>query len=409
MHEIQSVLTITPTSLRKLRGIPPANKCLPVYASPLWHARNSDSTRAVESGRISGMVVSVPLQRSPYDVHVGPGLLEKAGILASKVVEPGRCVLVTDSNVGPLYAGRVAEALRVSGFEVTTLISAAGEKSKSMGEASSLCERMIEAGLDRSSTLFALGGGVVGDLAGFVAAIYYRGIPFIQIPTTIVSQVDSSVGGKTGVNATGGKNLIGAFHQPRLVIADTDTLASLPEREFNEGFAEIIKHAAIRDFAMLDETEDLPALIARNVAIKAAIVAEDEFETKGVRALLNFGHTIGHGIENAAGYGRYLHGEAISLGLVAACRLSMEKAGLDHEDSQRIFTALAHYGLPMSLPPDISTGDILSAMRKDKKFHAGSVRFVLLRRPGEAFVSSNVTEADIIRQIEALRHIVDCA
>ncbi|MFZ4774280.1 MAG: 3-dehydroquinate synthase [Terrimicrobiaceae bacterium] len=355
------------------------------------------------------MVVPVPLQRSPYDVHVGPGLLKKAGILASKVVKPGRCVLVTDSKVGPLYAGRVAEALSVSGFEVTTLVSAAGEKSKSMEEASSLCEQMIAAGLDRSSALFALGGGVVGDLAGFVAAIYYRGIPFVQIPTTIVSQVDSSVGGKTGVNATGGKNLIGAFHQPRLVIADTDTLASLPEREFNEGFAEIIKHAAIRDFSMLDETDDLPALIARNVAIKAAIVAEDEFETKGVRALLNFGHTIGHGIENAAGYGRYLHGEAISLGLVAACRLSMEKAGLESSDCHRIFTALAHYGLPMSLPPDISTGDILAAMRKDKKFHAGSVRFVLLRRPGEAFVSSEVTEADIIRQIEALRHIVDCA
>lgn len=355
------------------------------------------------------MIVPVPLQRSPYDVHVGPGLLDQAGSLAAGVVKPGRCVLVSDSNVAPLYAGRVSEALLGAGFGVSTLVVPAGEKSKSMEEASSLCEGMISAGLDRSSTLFALGGGVVGDLAGFVAAIYYRGIPCIQIPTTIVSQVDSSVGGKTGVNAVGGKNLIGAFHQPRMVIADTDTLASLPAREFNEGFAEIIKHAAIRDFAMLDALDDLPALIARNVAIKAGIVGEDEFETKGLRALLNFGHTIGHGIENAAGYGRYLHGEAISLGLVAACRLSVKKAGLDSAVCERIFSALARYGLPMTLPADITTGDILSAMRKDKKFHAGAVRFVLLKCPGEAFVAKDVTEEDIVREIETLREVENCA
>lgn len=349
------------------------------------------------------MIVPVPLQRSPYDVHVGSGLLEKTGELAAGVVKPGRCVLVTDSNVAPLYADRVAESLGGSGFSVTTLVSPAGEKSKSMEEASRLCEGMIAAGLDRSSSLFALGGGVVGDLAGFVAAIYYRGIPFLQLPTTVVSQVDSSVGGKTGVNASGGKNLIGAFHQPRLVIADTDTLSTLPAREFNEGFAEIIKHAAIRDFGMLEALDDLPLLIARNVAIKAAIVAEDEFETKGVRALLNFGHTIGHGIENAAGYGRYLHGEAISLGLVAACRLSVKKAGLDPAASARILSALEQYRLPLTLPPDISTEDILAALWKDKKFHAGAVRFVLLKSPGEAFVSNEVSGTDIEREIEALR------
>ena len=349
------------------------------------------------------MVVSVPLQRSPYDVHVGPGLLDQAGVLAAGVLKPGRCALISDSHVAPLYAERVSKSLRGAGFEPVALVSPAGEKSKSMEEAASLCGRMIAAGLDRSSSVVALGGGVVGDLAGFVAAIYYRGIPFIQIPTTIVAQVDSSVGGKTGVNAAGGKNLIGAFHQPRLVIADTGTLATLPAREFNEGFAEVIKHAAIRDFAMLDELDDLPALIARNVAIKAAVVAEDEFETKGVRALLNFGHTIGHGIENAAGYGRYLHGEAIALGLVAACRLSAEKAGLALAVRDRILSALARFQLPVCLPADIKTEDILSAMRRDKKFHGGSVRFVLLKNPGDAFVSSDVTESDIVRQIEALR------
>jgi len=349
------------------------------------------------------MIVPVPLKNCPYDVHAGPGLLDQAGSLAASVVKPRRCALITDSNVAPLYAGQVENSLSDAGFEVTTLVSPAGEKSKSMAETSSLCDRMIAAGLDRSSCVMALGGGVVGDLAGFVAAIYYRGIPFIQIPTTVVAQVDSSVGGKTGVNAPGGKNLIGAFHQPRIVIADTDTLSSLPEREFNEGFAEIIKHAAIRDFEMLDALDDLPALVSRNVAIKASIVADDEFETKGVRALLNFGHTIGHGIENAAGYGRFLHGEAISLGLVAACRLSVEKAGLPEPNCDKILSALARYKLPLSLPPDIPVGKIITALQKDKKFHSGTIRFVLLRSPGDAFVSDEVTESDIARQIEALR------
>ncbi|MBE2204132.1 MAG: 3-dehydroquinate synthase [Chthoniobacterales bacterium] len=349
------------------------------------------------------MIVSVPLQRSPYDVHVGPGLLDQAGALASGVLTPGRCALITDSNVAPHYAGRVSDSLKAAGFDVVALVVSAGETAKSLEVASSLCEQMISAGLDRTSAVLALGGGVVGDLAGFVAAIYYRGIPYIGLPTTIVSQVDSSVGGKTGVNGSGGKNLIGAFHQPRLVIADTGTLTTLPVREFHEGFAEVIKHAAIRDFSLLEALRDLPSLIARNVAIKAAIVAEDEFETKGVRALLNFGHTIGHGIENAAGYGRYLHGEAISLGLVAACRLSVEKAGLDPRDCARILSALDDHQLPQTLPPEIRTEDILSALRKDKKFHSGRIRFVLLRKPGEAFVSSDITETDIVRQIEALR------
>jgi 3-dehydroquinate synthase len=279
----------------------------------------------------------------------------------------------------------------------------AGESSKSISQLGFICDAMIEAGLDRSSLLIALGGGVVGDLAGFVAAVYYRGIPYIQIPTTIVSQVDSSVGGKTGVNAAGGKNLIGSFHQPRLVIADTDTLCSLPEREFNEGFAELIKHAAIRDPAMLDSLDDLPSLIARNVGIKAAIVAEDEFETKGLRALLNFGHTIGHGIEAAAGYGKFLHGEAISLGLSAACRLSVEKSDLTEQDAARISSALASYKLPLRLDDSIKTDAIFCALKKDKKFAAGGIRFVLLRQLGDAFVSDAVTEADIRRAIEGLR------
>lgn len=347
--------------------------------------------------------ISVPISNHAYDVLVGPGLLDQCGELAAKVLRAGRCALVTDSVVGPLYAGRALTSLKAAGFDPVVVTVPSGESSKSMECAASVCEEMIAGGLDRSSALFALGGGVVGDLAGFVAAIYYRGIPFVQLPTTVVAQVDSSVGGKTGVNAKGGKNLIGAFHQPRLVVADTDTLATLPAREFNEGVAEVIKHAAIRDPKMFEQLNDVPSIVERNVSIKAAIVGEDEFETKGVRALLNFGHTLGHAIENAAGYGRFLHGEAISLGLVAACRLSVEKSGLSETESNRVFRALQQFRLPVTLPSEIATDAIIEAMWTDKKFERGGIRFVLLRRLGDAFVANDVTESDLRRVTESLR------
>jgi len=363
---------------------------------PCWRVSVADEmSDAIE--------VPVPLAEHSYRVVVGSGLLTCVGARIRAVSKASRCALVTDSIVGPLYADTVRLSLEESGFDVVIITVPSGESSKSLAQVAFVCDAMIEAGLDRSALLVALGGGVVGDLAGFVAAIYYRGIPFVQIPTTIVAQVDSSIGGKTGVNAAGGKNLLGAFHQPVLVLADVSTLSTLPEREFNEGFAEVIKHAAIRDRAMLDHLDDLTSLVARNVAIKAAIVTEDEFETKGVRALLNFGHTIGHGIEAAAGYGRFLHGEAISLGLVAACRLSVRKAGLPLVDADLLISMLARYRLPLQLPADITTKDILQALRKDKKFHAGAVRFVLLRALGEAYVSNEITETDIVNAIEELR------
>jgi 3-dehydroquinate synthase len=269
--------------------------------------------------------------------------------------------------------------------------------------AASVCSEMARAGLDRSSSVFALGGGVVGDLAGFVAGIHYRGVPCVQVPTTVVAQVDSSIGGKTGVNLPEGKNLVGCFHQPALVVADVSTLSTLPPREFHEGFAEIIKHAAIRDPSLLDETGASTELVARNIAIKSAIVAADEFETSGVRALLNFGHTIGHGIEAAAGYGTLLHGEAISLGLVAAASLSVRHAGLPQSEAGRITSALERHNLPLRLPPEISVDAVLEAVARDKKFQAGSVRFVLLKRLGEAFVSDAVTVSEIRSAIENLR------
>jgi len=233
-------------------------------------------------------------------------------------------------------------------------------------------------------------------------------LPFVQAPTTIVAQVDSSVGGKTGVNAHNGKNLIGAFHQPRLVLADIDTLKTLPEREFNEGFAEVIKHGAIRDRSLLDavgklDREDLGPIIRRNVEIKARIVEADEQERTGERALLNFGHTVGHAIEAAAGYGKLLHGEAISLGLVAACRLSVKKAGLDPAEGERVKSLLEQFRLPVMLPEEIPTEAILASLKADKKFEEGEIRFVLCPRLGEAFVSKEVTRGDLELAVEELR------
>ena len=267
-----------------------------------------------------------------------------------------------------------------------------------MEQITSICRQMLQARLDRHSFLIALGGGVVGDAAGFAAAIFQRGIPVIQIPTTVVAQVDSSVGGKTGINTPEGKNLIGSFHQPELVFADVTTLKTLPDREYNEGFAEIIKHAAIRDTSLLDLVEEigterkrLSELITRNVSIKAAIVEEDERETSGTRALLNFGHTIGHGIEAAAGYGKMLHGEAISLGLVAAIRLSQQYSSLSDTEAERIIDALKLCSLPTHIDRDINRDTILKTLRLDKKFVDGQIRFVLLKSLGNAFVSNAVT------------------
>ncbi len=355
--------------------------------------------------------MSLELKNDNYDVLVGSSLIQNTAELIQDraEIDARKAVLVTDSNVGPLYAKTVRSSLEKAGVAVTEITVPAGEASKSMGQTTDICRQMLRAGLDRKSFLIALGGGVVGDLAGFAAAIFQRGIPCVQIPTTIVSQVDSSVGGKTGVNTPEGKNLVGAFHQPRLVIADVDTLSSLPDREFNEGFAEIIKHAAIRDRELLSLVEDRAAirenlipLVTQNVAIKAAVVEEDERETTGTRALLNFGHTIGHGIEAAGGYGRFLHGEAISLGLVAATRLSMELSGLDETEGQQIINCLETYDLAVKLDSDITKESILSAMARDKKFEHGEIRFVLLDKLGSAFVSGQVTMEHIERAVDAL-------
>lgn len=356
--------------------------------------------------------VPVILGTRSYIVHTGPGLLPRLGEEARKVLEGrSRCAVITDSTVAPLYAEAALASLRAAGITPHLITVPAGEASKSLLHAQTVCGEMARAGLDRKSFAVALGGGVIGDLGGFCAAIYQRGIPYVQVPTTVLSQVDSSVGGKTGVNLPDAKNMVGSFHQPALVLADTSTLATLHRREWNEGFAEIIKHACIRDADMLPAIEavaagrgDLAALIRRNIQIKASIVEADEFETLGLRALLNFGHTLGHAIEAAAGYGALLHGEAISLGLRAALELSTLHAGLPAADTARVIRLLRAYNLPVRLDPSFDTAELLRIARMDKKFESGKIRFVLLRTLGDAYVTPHITFDHMAAALENLRH-----
>ena len=354
--------------------------------------------------------VFVNLGPRSYTVQVGSGLLAGMGAEIAKKLPGQKVAVITDSNVGPLYAETVLASLQVAGKVPTLITVPAGEESKSLSCLDSICNDMAVAGLDRKSFVVALGGGVIGDLAGFAASVYQRGIPYVQVPTTVLSQVDSSVGGKTGVNLKDAKNMVGTFHQPAHVFADVDTLKSLPKREWNEGFAEIIKHAAIRDASMFDAIEqvaqgkgDLVGLIRRNISIKASVVEADEFERTGTRAILNFGHTIGHAIESAAGYGRLLHGEAISMGLNAAAWLASKVTSLTSLELERIRAALAAFDLPLRLPDDISDEEILRRMKMNKKFDEGSIRFVLIKKLGEAFVSTDVHEGHIKQALEELR------
>ncbi len=354
--------------------------------------------------------VQVDLADRSYPVLVENGLLSKAAtLLADHDLAGHRIAIISDEIVANYHAGTLRSSF---GKDKPSLhIVPAGEASKSLTQAENLCREMIRAGHDRRSLIIALGGGVVGDLAGFVASIFYRGIPFVQIPTTIVSQVDSSVGGKTGVNVAEGKNLLGAFHQPKLVLVDPETLSTLPPREFHEGFAEAIKHAAIRDAEMLPdilaidpEKRLVPAdLLARNIAIKARVVEADEYETKDIRALLNFGHTIGHGIEASLPYGEMLHGEAIALGIRAALYISEKHSNLPPSESEKILALLRHFHLPLTLSYDIPTATVLEKLGRDKKFKSGKIRFVTLKAIGQAQVIESVTMVDLEEAIEHLR------
>jgi 3-dehydroquinate synthase len=349
-------------------------------------------------------------------ILVGTHLLPQIGTKCRALGLSGRCAIVSDTNVGRRYAEILKQSLVSAGSLPTLITIPPGEKSKTLEQAGAVSDRMIAAGLDRQSFVIGLGGGMIGDISGFVAAIYQRGIPHVQIPTTLLAMVDSSVGGKTGVDTRAGKNLIGAFHQPSLVIDDLDVLKTLPRREFNQGFAEIIKHATIADRKMFEQLEvarasglrrasgtpALLSLIKRNIQIKSRIVAKDERDRTGQRAILNFGHTVGHAIERAGDYRKFLHGEAVSLGIVAASAISVKKAGLRPDQRAAIVELLKRFRLPTRLPAKFPRKKILDAIKFDKKFDDGKIRFVVTPGIGAAYVADDVTLADIREAVEQL-------
>jgi 3-dehydroquinate synthase len=348
-----------------------------------------------------------------YWALVGSGLIRQLGKQARKHLSGQTCAIISDGNVGPLFAGRAKRSLISAGFKPTLITIPAGEKSKTLKQVSAICDQMIAAGLDRQSFVIGLGGGVIGDISGFVAAIYHRGIPHVQIPTTPLAMVDSSIGGKTGVNTADGKNLLGVLHHPSLVIDDVDVLKTLPRREFNQGFAESIKHAIIADAKMFKTLQSwkarssrqplvLQSLIKRNIKIKAAVVARDERDRSGERAILNFGHTVGHAIERAGNYRKFLHGEALSLGIVAACAVSIKRAGLAPRQRDAVIDLLQRFDLPTRLPKNFPREKIFKALKFDKKFEAGKIRFVVTPRVGAACLRSDVTLEDIHEAINSL-------
>ncbi len=354
--------------------------------------------------------ITVSLGERSYPIFIGEGILDRIRDLLAETGAPKIGAIVTDSNVGPLYASRVSGLV---GTNPATCVLPAGEEHKRLEQVEQLCGRFLEAGLDRSSAILALGGGVVGDVAGFAAASFMRGIRFVQVPTTIVAQVDSSVGGKTGVNHPLGKNTIGAFHQPSAVLIDLSLLRTLPELEVRAGLAEVIKHGVIADadlFAYMESNaaailaKDLAALewpVRRSCEIKSAVVAEDEQE-HGLRANLNYGHTFGHAFEAVTEYKRFLHGEAVGLGMHAAGVLAELMGMTDASFTARQRACLRAYGLPVSWP-DIPVDETLASMRHDKKARSGTLRFVLPDRMGHVVQRTDVPEEHVRRALEALR------
>ncbi|HUC85515.1 MAG TPA: 3-dehydroquinate synthase [Candidatus Acidoferrales bacterium] len=358
-------------------------------------------------------LVEVPLGNRSYTIKIGAGLLARLGAECAALKLGQRCAVITDAKVGRQFAKAVLKSLAASGFEPVLVTVPAGEKSKRVAMVEFCYDRLAAHRLERSSFIVALGGGVVGDLAGFVAATYLRGISFVQAPTTLLAQVDSSVGGKTGVNLNAGKNLVGAFYQPRLVLCDLDTLKTLPTREYVSGLAEVIKYGIICDdvlFAQLErnlpkllqrDAATLAAVVARCCEIKADVVGQDETES-GLRAILNFGHTVGHAIENTSGYGKYLHGEAISIGQVAAARLSQMMLGLPSGDVARIEKLFASAGLPVRCKLDAARRKkLFAAMQLDKKVSGGEVKFVLADKLGRVKFGCKVPA-------EAIGKVLDC-
>ncbi len=348
--------------------------------------------------------LQVALAARSYPIHIGSGLLARAELIAPHLPQP-RAVVVTNPVVGALYLDPLSAALERAGVRTIGVSVPDGEGYKNWETLNSIFDALLTHRCERKTALIALGGGVVGDLTGFAAAVYLRGVPFLQIPTTLLAQVDSSVGGKTGINHPLGKNMIGAFYQPRVVLADTDTLATLPPRELAAGLAEVIKYGLILDRAFFEWLEaNMQRLVAREAGaltyavrrsceLKAMVVAQDEREA-GLRALLNLGHTFGHAIEAGLAYGTWLHGEAVAAGTVQAARLSERLGHLSEGDVQRVVALLERANLP-TVAPDLGVDRYLELMGHDKKVEGGKLRLILLRTIGEAYVSADFPQADL--------------
>ena len=349
----------------------------------------------------SQLNVRVDLAERGYDIAIGSGTLTAAGDFVTSCCQTSHVVVITDRNVESLYAAPVIESLVNAGLRVDQVVLEPGEATKSVLQADELWRALLEFGTDRKSVVAAVGGGVVGDLAGFIAATYVRGISFVQLPTTLLAQVDSSVGGKVGVNLPGAKNMVGAFWQPHGVLIDIDALLTLPDRDYRSGLGEVVKYGVILDEAFFEflesnvdainarQTDVLGKIVARCCQLKADVVQADEREETGIRAVLNYGHTYCHALEAVTGYGTFLHGEAVAIGMLCASRLAESLGRIDHEATRRQHDLLLTLGLPVAVP-DLDRKMLLDAMQHDKKTVGGQLRFVLPTRIGHVELTADV-------------------
>jgi 3-dehydroquinate synthase len=354
------------------------------------------------------MISTVPVPLSggrEYNIHIGSGLLSQAGALLKNVARSARVVVITQPRIEALWGAPLRQSLLLAGFDAPDVVTfPAGERFKTLATMARLCDKLynLSATVDRKTLVVALGGGVVGDVAGFVAASYLRGLDYVQVPTTLLAMVDSSVGGKTGVDFRDGKNLVGAFYQPRCVIADIDTLKTLPRRELRSGMGEVVKYGVIRDPSLLlPEALDLMqpdrviSVVRRSCEIKAAVVSADEREETGLRAILNYGHTVGHALEAATGYRRYKHGEAIAIGMAAAACIGQAAGVTPPVVRDTVIASCRAQGLPTGRPAEIPAEVLLDLMLRDKKAEGGSTRFVLARDLGNVELMGGISEKTV--------------
>jgi len=359
--------------------------------------------------------VHVPLGARAYDVRIGSGLLARAGTEIAPLLGRSRVFVVTEDRVAALHLEALRAGLGAEGITMEALILPPGESTKGWPEFTRTVEWLLEQRVERKDMVVAFGGGVIGDLAGFAAAVLRRGVRFVQIPTSLLAQVDSSVGGKTGINSVHGKNLIGAFHQPRLVLIDPSTLNTLPEREFRAGMAEVIKYGILGDTALFEELEACPdpstpaglgserlsSILQRSAAAKARVVAADEKEG-GLRAILNYGHTFGHVVETLCGYGTWLHGEAVAIGMVAVGELGVLRGSWSREDAERQRRLIDSAGLPTAWP-DLAADAVLDSLQGDKKVRDGRLRFVMPTSIGTVEIRDDVSRDEILSCLERLK------